>query len=163
MCPICRNSFNQRSNLKSHLLTHNDIKPKQLLEMAERMEMSGRRPTCAGKASSAPATTSPVRHRLEDDEDEDEDIADIDVCSDEDQLIAMPATFQESYHRWESELAASRQSGRGGEDLLRAEELLRQGDRVPLRGGTEFEQEHGLHTKAECKPFGFSIAELMRK
>ena len=158
MCPICKSTFNQRSNLKSHLLTHNDIKPKQLLEMAERMEVAGRRPTCATKVAAA----SPVLHRLEDEEEE--DIADIDVCSDEDQpltneggrLAALPATYRESCDRWERELA---RSGRGtvqrGEELLRAEEMLL------MQGGGG--QESELHTKAACRPFGFTIAELIRK
>jgi uncharacterized Zn-finger protein len=154
MCPICKSSFNQRSNLKSHLLTHNDIKPKQLLEMAERMEVAGRRPTCATKAATSAA--SPVQLRLEDEEDE--DIADIDVCSDEDQpamdgrLEALPAAYRES---WERELA--RGGGRAGGDLLRAEEMLL------LQGGGGGGQESELHTKAVCRPFGFTIAELIRK
>jgi hypothetical protein len=34
--------------LKTHLLTHNEIKPKQLLEIAERLEaQAGHKPTCS--------------------------------------------------------------------------------------------------------------------
>ena len=36
-CPICKLSFGQRSNLKSHLLSHTEVKPKQLLEFSEKL------------------------------------------------------------------------------------------------------------------------------
>ena len=32
-CPICQRCFKRRSNLKKHLLTHTDVKPRQLLEI----------------------------------------------------------------------------------------------------------------------------------
>jgi hypothetical protein len=75
-CPICQRCFNQRSNLKTHLLTHTDIKPKQLLEIAERIESTGCRPTCSAKP-----LEPQIRNMTGDD-----DIAepDIDVCSDDD-------------------------------------------------------------------------------
>jgi hypothetical protein len=76
-CPICQRCFNQRSNLKTHLLTHTDIKPKQLLEIAERIESSGCRPTCSAKP-----LEPQIRHMAGDDDDIAE--PDIDVCSDDD-------------------------------------------------------------------------------
>ena len=34
-CPLCKLAFGQRSSLKSHLLTHTEVKPKHLHEVAE--------------------------------------------------------------------------------------------------------------------------------
>ena len=61
--------------MKSHLLTHTDVKPKQLLEIAERMESPGHLSTCSDKFRG-----SRVKVDIED-----EDIVEpeIDVCSDD--------------------------------------------------------------------------------
>merc|ERR1712129_389882 len=34
-CPLCRKTFNKRSDLKTHLLTHSNIKPKHMKEIAD--------------------------------------------------------------------------------------------------------------------------------
>ena len=81
-CPICQRCFNQRSNLKTHLLTHTDVKPKQLLEIAERIESSGCRPTCG---------TRPLEPQIGNMNSDDIAEPEIDVCSDEDDLLMSPA------------------------------------------------------------------------
>ncbi len=40
-CPICNLSFNQRSNLRNHLQTHTELKPKELALIALRLKNDG--------------------------------------------------------------------------------------------------------------------------
>ena len=61
--------------MKSHLLTHTDVKPKQLLEIAERMESPGHLSTCSDKFRGSRGEV--------DIEDEDIVEPEIDVCSDD--------------------------------------------------------------------------------
>ena len=34
-CPVCRRTFDKRCDLKTHILTHSNIKPKHLAEIAD--------------------------------------------------------------------------------------------------------------------------------
>merc|ERR1712027_274070 len=47
-CPICKLPFAQKSSCKTHLNTHTEIKPKQLMEIADNIS---RKLTCAKKPS----------------------------------------------------------------------------------------------------------------
>ena len=147
MCPICNRCFNQRSNLKTHLLTHNDVKPKQLLELAERLERSGRKPTC-GKDSNAISTTKDTVNNLSlkqiKPELDTSTEADIDVCSDEDDRPSSSIKL--------APLSALTQPPFSTQNIFLGVTQPR-----PFSALTQ-----PLKTKIE-KSFGFSIAELMKK
>ena len=40
-CPVCWKTFNKRSNLKTHIFNHSNIKPKQLEEIVENFTRGG--------------------------------------------------------------------------------------------------------------------------
>ena len=48
-CPVCQRLFQHSSNLKSHLLTHTDVRPKQLMEIVDRLMTLGQKLTCSRK------------------------------------------------------------------------------------------------------------------
>ena len=60
-------------SVKTHLLTHTDIKPKQLLEIAERLESPCHKPTCSPKLNPTSDLTD-----IAETESMDEEV--IDVC-----------------------------------------------------------------------------------
>ena len=140
-CPICQRCFNQRSNLKTHLLTHTDIKPKQLLEIAERIESSGCRPTCSAK---------PLEPQIRNMTGDDDDIAepDIDVCSDDD--------FPEPLGGSPSPRSPPLLPPPTASSLF---PLLCRVDQTP---SADFLESTEPRVKLE-RSHGFSIAELMRK
>ena len=64
-CPVCRKTFDKRCNLKTHILTHSDIKPKQLAEIADSFVGDGELACVSG----------------------DESMEEIDVCSLDENII----------------------------------------------------------------------------
>ena len=172
-CPICHRSFNQRSNLKTHLLTHNDVKPKQLLELAERLERAGRRPTCGGSKDNNNSSSSSntkdsftnnsgghssssglIKPELDTSLE-----ADIDVCSDDDDPQRhVNATTAAAGSLKLAPLSALTQPHHSLAASLFAPTTLSQ----PFGSFLTQPLSTAGQTKIE-KSFGFSIAELMKK